>query len=130
MSLPSCFVTAADTGDSCPVVVVDKNSWPAWREKQPASVLAWVDANGFNPVHGSLLLVPDASGKPQFALAAIADAGDPFALAHLPTFLPAGDYRLGVESPVVVDAQGPAMSGGDLLQIRPIRDGQHVPVVK
>lgn len=104
MSLPSCFVPAAEAGEVCPLVVLDRHTYPAWRESQPAAVTAWLDANAFNPVAGSVLLVPGDDGKPSFALAAIADAADPLALSHLPMMLPVGAYLVSDQSPVPVPA--------------------------
>jgi len=104
MSLPACFVAAGEAAGVCPLVVVDRASFPAWREAQPASTLAWLDGNSFEPAAGSFLLVPNAQGVPSFVLAAIGDAGDPLALSHLPTLLPAGDYRLQADSPTPVDS--------------------------
>ena len=103
MTLPSCFVTAAEAGDARPLIVLDRNSLANWRGAQPAHVHAWLDAHAFNAATGSLLLVPDAQGNPGVALAAIADAADPLALSHLPMLLPAGTYRLSADSPVTVD---------------------------
>jgi leucyl aminopeptidase len=103
MTLPSCFVAAAEAGDACPLIVIDRNRLADWLVAQSAHVPAWLDAHGFNAAAGSFLLVPDAQGKPGFALAAIADAADPLALSHLPMLLPPGTYRLSADSPVVVD---------------------------
>ena len=103
MSLPACFIAADEALDACPLIVVDRASYEGWRERQSSATLAWLDANGFAPVAGSFLLVPDVDGKPQCLVAAISDAGDPLALAHLPVLLPAGAYRLSAQSPVTVD---------------------------
>ncbi len=103
MSLPACFVAAGEAAGACPVITVDRASFPAWREAQSAPTIAWLDANSFTPGAGSFLLVPNAQGAPQFVIAAIADAADPLALSHLPSLLPAGDYRLQADSPAPVD---------------------------
>ena len=103
MSLPACFAAAGEAAGACPLVVVDRSSFPAWRESQSAPTIAWLDANSFAPSAGSFLLVPNAGGAPLFVVAAIGDAGDPLALSHLPTLLPAGDYRLQADSPTPVD---------------------------
>jgi leucyl aminopeptidase len=103
MILPSCFVARGDAADSCPIVVLDRASLPAWREAQPAPTLAWLDANNFTGAGGAFLLVPDASGRAALVVAAINDAGDPLALAHLPMLLPAGDYHLQAASPIALD---------------------------
>ena len=103
MSLPACFMASADAPQACPVIVVDRASYAAWRETQSAPTLAWLDANAFTPAAGSFLLVPGSTGSPLCVVAAISDAGDPLALSHLPLLLPAGAYRLDPASPVPVD---------------------------
>ena len=103
MSLPACFVAIDEAPGACPLIIVDRTSFPAWRDAQPAPTIAWLDANSFAPGAGSFLLVPNAQGAPLLVVAAIGDAGDPLALSHLPTLLPAGDYRLQTDSPTPVD---------------------------
>jgi leucyl aminopeptidase len=103
MSLPACFVAADAAPGAIPLLVLDRATWPAWREAQPEQTLAWLDANAFTPAAGSFALVPGADGKPRCVVAAVADAGDPLALAHLPQLLPPGDYVLGADSPVRID---------------------------
>jgi len=103
MSLPACFVAAGEAAGACPLIIVDRTSFPAWRDAQAAATIAWLDANSFAPSAGSFLLVPNAQGAPLLVVAAIGDAGDPLALSHLPTLLPAGDYRLQTDSPTPVD---------------------------
>jgi leucyl aminopeptidase len=103
MSLPACFVAAADVSGACPLVVIDRASYPGWRDAQSAPTRAWLDANGFTPAAGAFLLVPDAAGAPLLVVAAVGDIGDPLALSHLPTLLPAGSYRLQGDSPVAID---------------------------
>jgi len=106
MSLPACFVAASDASSPVPLLVLDRAAYPGWREKQDAATLAWLDANAFTPGAGSFMLLPGSDGKPRAVLAAIADAGDPLALSHLPLLLPPGDYVLdAVASPVKVDAE-------------------------
>ncbi len=104
MSLPACFIAIADGVVSCPINVVDRATYPAWLETQNEATRAWLDANAFSASTGAWLLLPDANGRPACVIAAISDAGDPLALAHLPVLLPAGAYHLDVESPVHVDA--------------------------
>jgi leucyl aminopeptidase len=103
MSLPACFVAADASSGAIPVLVLDRAAYPGWREAQSAATLAWLDANAFTPAAGSFALVPGADGKPRCVVAAIADAGDPLALSHLPQLLPPGDYVLDPASPVRID---------------------------
>jgi leucyl aminopeptidase len=58
-------------------------------------------------------MVPGADGRPALVLVGVSDATDPLALAHLPSLLPEGDYRLSPQSPVVVDP-GQALLGWGL----------------
>ena len=113
MSLPPCFATPDQADGALPLVLVDRASLPTWRGGQTAAVQAWLDAHGFSATPGAPLLVPGSDGRPGFFLAAIADAQDPLALAHLPVALPAGTYRLSPESPVTV-APGLALLGWGL----------------
>lgn len=103
MSLPACFDPANTTDGALPLVLVGREGLAAWRGSQPAAVQAWLQANDFSGQPGAPLLVPGPDGQPAFALAAVADAGDPLALAHLPQMLPPGRYRLSDQSPQAMD---------------------------
>ena len=100
MSLPACFTRPEDARAPLPLVLVDAASFEAWRAAQPAAVQAWLAAHVFGPRAGAPLLVPGTDGHPGFALAGIDDARDPLAVAHLPSLLPPGDYRLAADAPV------------------------------
>ncbi len=104
MNLPACFIAAADQAASCPIVVVDRASYPAWLEAQAATTRTWLASNGFSPSTGAWLLVPDAQGRAALVVAVISDHNDPFALSHLPSLLPAGVYHLQDDAPRRVDA--------------------------
>ena len=112
MSLPACFIAAADKTASCPIIVVDRASFPAWLEAQAEAIRTWLASNAFSPATGAWLLVPDAQGRASFVIAAISDAADPFALSHLPMLLPAGAYHLDGAAPVRVDAAVALMGWG------------------
>jgi leucyl aminopeptidase len=92
VSLPACF---SRVGDAPIVYPIDTAGLPAWLAQQPEAVRRWVEANAFNASAGSALCVAGADGAPQMAIAGIGNAADPFALAHLPFALPAGDWHLG-----------------------------------
>jgi leucyl aminopeptidase len=113
MSLPACFASPDTAPAALPLVLVDPGTFEAWRGAQPAAVAAWLEAHAFSPKSGAPLLVPGADGRPAFALAGVSDAHDPLALAHLPSLLPAGSYRLAAESPVKPEA-GQALLGWGL----------------
>ena len=104
MSLPSCFATHDAAPQALPLVVLDRASFPGWRERQSAPVQAWLDAQGFVASGGSFLLVPNADGTPAFVAVGVNDPQDPYALSHLPTMLPSQQvYRLSAVSPVTIE---------------------------
>ncbi|MFY2762909.1 leucyl aminopeptidase family protein [Arenimonas sp. MALMAid1274] len=94
MSLPSCFASPDQAEGALPLRLVDRAGFEAWRSGQTPAVQAWLQAHGFLPQSGAPLLVPGPDGHPAFALAGVSDARDPLALAHLPSLLPPGTYRL------------------------------------
>ena len=101
MSLPACFASNDQAANALRLVVLDRNTFPAWLGAQAAPVQAWLNAQGFNATAGTQQLVPRADGEPAFVAVGIGDAADPFALAHLPALLPAQwIYRLDADSPV------------------------------
>jgi len=104
MSLPACFTAASAATSPIPLLVLDRASYPAWRETQVTTTQAWLDANAFSPAAGSFVLLPGADGRPRAVVAAVGDPGDPLALSHLPQLLPPGDYALDAHSPVHIDA--------------------------
>ena len=52
MSLPACFVAASAASNAIPLLVLDRATYPAWREAQDAMTLAWLDANSFSALSG------------------------------------------------------------------------------
>lgn len=97
-----CFASIEHASDARSLLLVDRASFPDWRGKQTTTVQAWLDANGFCGQSGQTLLVPGAAGEAPFALAGISDGRDPYAVAHLPSLLPAGIYRIAPNSPAVM----------------------------
>ena len=112
MSLPACFVRAADAVAPCPLIVVGRHGFAAWLAKQDAPLQAWIKANAFEGHAGGWLLVPGADGRPRAVLATVADGADPYGLAHLPALLPPGDYRLAADSPLAPDASALLLGWG------------------
>ena len=47
MSLPACFIAAADSVASCPIVVVDRATYPAWLDAHNEATRRWLEANAF-----------------------------------------------------------------------------------
>jgi leucyl aminopeptidase len=112
MSLPACFVAARDASSPVSLVVVDRTTYPAWRDAHAPATGAWLDANAFSPSAGSFALLPGADGRLACVLAAVGDAADPLALAHLPQLLPPGDFALDPDSPVRIAAADALLGWG------------------
>jgi len=104
MSLPDCFARPEDATGALPLLLVDRAGLAAWSAGQPDTVQAWLRASGFDGQPGAPLLVPGADGRPAFALAGIGDIADPLSVAHLPSQLPPGRYRLDPASPLQPEA--------------------------
>ena len=91
MSLPSNYTT--DTTATLPLHVVAKSGFTAWLATQPAAVQAWLAAQRFDASAGSLHSWADANGRVAGAVMGIEDAHDPYAYAHAPRALPAGNWQ-------------------------------------
>ena len=112
MSLPPCFAPASDAAAATPLVTVDKASLAAWKAGLPAATQAWLEAHGFQAAPGAPLALPGADGRPAAFVAGISEATDPLALAHLPSLLPVGTYRLDPASPAPVPADQALLAWG------------------
>jgi leucyl aminopeptidase len=108
MSLPACFATPDAAERAVPLVAVDRGGLEAVLARQPPRVRQWATSTGFAAEPGTVLLVPDADGAAQLALAGVVDPADPLALAPAPFGLPPGDYRLH-------DTEGLRIAAGDAL---------------
>ncbi len=84
--------------DTCantiPLHSIDKAGLAEWMTNAPAGQRSWVAASGFDASPASYLLVQDQQGGIASVLAGRGSEDRLWALAHLPTVLPAGDYRL------------------------------------
>ncbi|OED46785.1 leucyl aminopeptidase [Rhodobacteraceae bacterium (ex Bugula neritina AB1)] len=91
-------VFAAPGPDSCPVHVIESDSFDSWLSSQPQRVQAWVSAQGFSGACGQALTVPDGDGGIGMALAGYGSAAQRarrrFVLAEAAQKLPAGTYRI------------------------------------
>lgn len=113
MNLPSCFAPADLLDTAVPAIALDSAALDGFLGGEPEAVRQWVAANGFRAEPGTVLLVPGDGGTPLYALIGITDAADPFALAHAPTLLPEGLYRLDAQRGLRI-APGDALLGWGL----------------
>ena len=98
-----CYAPAGTAG-ARPLHLVSKDALGAWREVQPETVIAWLDAHGFDASAGSCVVIPGADGTPAAAVLGIGDTLDPCAYAHAPRALPAGDWAPAGDLDAAVDA--------------------------
>ena len=93
-ALPGLIATAdhADT-PALPLHVVTAAAFADWSAQQSSTLQAWLKAQQFTAAAGSHALLPGSDGLAG-AVLGIGDAHDPFAYAHAPYALPAGDWRL------------------------------------
>ncbi|MGY1411190.1 MULTISPECIES: leucyl aminopeptidase family protein [unclassified Luteimonas] len=71
--------------------IVHASGFAQWRATQPAAIQAWLDAQGFDAAAGTHALLPGADGIAG-AVIGVGDRLDPYAYAHAPAALPAGDW--------------------------------------
>jgi len=77
-----------------PIVVVHIGNFDAFLAHTDARTRGWLAATGFRAKPHAHALLPDANGGISQVLVTVRDAGDIYALAHLPLALPPGDYTL------------------------------------
>ncbi|HTL14179.1 MAG TPA: leucyl aminopeptidase family protein [Thermomonas sp.] len=95
MTLPAGFTTSADA--PLPLHAVRMADFADCCRAQPAPVQAWLAAQRFDGAAGSACSWPDADGRVAGAVLGVDDPHDPFAWAHAPRALPAGDWRMASE---------------------------------
>ncbi len=76
-----------------PLHAVATSGFAAWSAQQSATLQAWLKAQGFTAAAGSVALLPGGEGLAG-AVLGIGDVNDPFAYAHAPYALPAGNWRI------------------------------------
>ena len=91
MTLPPGYTP--DSAAALPLHVVAKSGFAAWLATQPPAVQAWLAAQRFDAGAGSLQSWADAEGRVAGAVLGVEDALDPYAYAHAPRTLPAGDWH-------------------------------------
>ena len=77
-----------------PVVVVHSSNFDAYLAHADSRTRSWLVATGFHAKAHTHALIPTAEGALEQVLVGIKDAGDVYALSHLPLSLPAGNYAV------------------------------------
>ena len=102
----------AETADhALPLHAATAATFAAWRDQQTPAVQAWLQAQGFTAAAGTHALLPGSDGLAG-AVLGVADLRDPFAWAHAPYALPAGDWRMA--DAIDADAQAALQLGWGL----------------
>ena len=83
--------------DTLPLHVVARATYASWHAAQSPKTAAWLDAQGFDGVPGSVLTVPGDDGRIAAAVLGVGDPLDPYSYAHAPFGLPARTWRLADE---------------------------------
>jgi leucyl aminopeptidase len=90
----SIVTDSARAAKATPIVVVHIGNFDAFLAHADARTKAWLAATDFRAKPHAHALLPAAEGDIGQILVTIRDAGDIYALAHLPLALPPGDYTL------------------------------------
>ena len=85
---------ARATDPATRLVTLTPAQWPDYRDSQPEVVRQWCSAHGYTAQPGTWLGIPGENGQLSQVVAGLAETADVWALAHLPTALPEGDYSL------------------------------------
>jgi len=83
-----------NTKGAVPLVLLDKRQLPEWLSAQPAFRRKWLESTGFVADVGQIGLYPAANGSLGGVVVGVEDVVGMWSLAHLPTSLPAGTYKL------------------------------------
>lgn len=78
-----------------PIELVDGERFDKLTAALDAPARRWMRSNGFRGAPDSHVLLPNAAGGIAAVWAGVRGASNPFALAGLPSALPAGRYRIG-----------------------------------
>jgi len=93
MTLPPGLAAADAAADARPLHLLDRDAMPGWLERRPEAIRRWVQAHAFDAAPGSWLTLPGGDGEAPGAILGVGDRLDPYAYAHAPFALPAGDWR-------------------------------------
>ena len=87
-----------ETENIHPIIIIDKENFKQWNEKQSSYVQSWVKTNGFRGALFDFLIVPSASGFIDQVLFGWGEAADRlrdrFHFAKIRDFLRAGIYKI------------------------------------
>ncbi|MEP7156224.1 MAG: leucyl aminopeptidase family protein [Betaproteobacteria bacterium] len=87
-------ISPAHSDKAIPLVVIHSANFEAFLAHADARTRAWLEATEFRGRPHTHAMVPSAEGGIGQVLVGVRDAGDIYALSHLPLTLPAGDYTL------------------------------------
>jgi leucyl aminopeptidase len=94
MTALSGFTESASASQPYRLSLTTAAGFPAWLAAQPEAMQRWLSAQQFTGAAGSHALLPGHDGLAG-AVLGLSDPNDPFAYAHAPFALPAGDWQIG-----------------------------------
>jgi len=104
-------LTAADVNKAVPIAIIHSANYDAFLAHADAHTRAWLNAIEFRGRPHTHALLPSPDGGIAQILVGARDAGDIYALSHLPLSLPAGDYTLASHHDTL-DSYAAALSWG------------------
>ncbi len=93
-NFPTNFPIVAKSKSATPIILLNEKNFSAWLKKQPERLKTWLALHEFTAKSGSFCLVPNADGSLCSVVAGVAAPLNIWSIAHLPTKLPAGIYKL------------------------------------
>ena len=80
--------------EATPIVVIHTSNFDAYLAHTDARTRSWLVATGFKAGAHTFALIPSVEGAVEQVLVGVKDAGDVYALSHLPFSLPVGNYSI------------------------------------
>jgi len=102
---------STNTKATTPIHCVRKGEIKGLAKAHGARVARWAKGNTFDANEGSILIVPDAKGRPEMVLFGVGDDKTSLGHAALARKLPAGRYSLAVERNAKLDQLAWALGG-------------------
>ena len=105
------FTDPSRAAKAVPIVVIHAANYDAFLAHADPRIRTWLSATGFRARPHTHALVAGPEGGLDQVLVGVEDAGDVYALSHLPLALPAGDYAIATHHDAL-DRHAAALSWG------------------
>ena len=88
------FPITSNSAKATNLELITQKQFNAWLKKQSPQTRSWLDANQFKAAPGEVCMLPDAQGKVTKVVCGVDDTLSIWSIAHLPSRLPPGIYKL------------------------------------